>query len=331
MRFRASCWLLISLLLAPSLDAGEIAKRIARGTIDEIRTLTKNPPPSEPPGDLLYAKAILEPSLGLSLRLLESASTSQSSLELTDAISVTLAQAYLAAGDSAALRELYRLSRGSEKLKKGAVLQIGLLAYSQSTGTDAIEIERLLTGDLAKSGTKELQELFALEKGIRIASDKANSGKMLQLKSLSTSRHERVAAPALYALALTELSGNRSDDALLTYNLLKESNGDAVGLTRLIDQFSGERDEGSIDNRAERVTGTYYSVQVGVFAEKANALDAAAQFKSFKQPVSTEQKLISGKKYHVVLIGRFPSFDAASDFKVKLEQAKSASYQVVAR
>jgi cell division protein FtsN len=85
------------------------------------------------------------------------------------------------------------------------------------------------------------------------------------------------------------------------------------------------------DNTAEKLTGTYYVVQVGVFSEKKNAQRQADIFKQYNQKVEIGSKTISNTKYNVVYVGRFYSYDAADKFKRKLESDRNEVFQVVAR
>jgi cell division protein FtsN len=85
------------------------------------------------------------------------------------------------------------------------------------------------------------------------------------------------------------------------------------------------------DDTAEKLTGTFYSVQVGVFSQKGNAKRQAKIFAAYDQKVDIETKTISGKKYRVVYVGRFATFDEANRFKKMLEANHHEVFRVVAR
>jgi cell division septation protein DedD len=87
----------------------------------------------------------------------------------------------------------------------------------------------------------------------------------------------------------------------------------------------------SSNNKAETLTGTYYSVKVGVFSESANARKQADKFKDTGKKVDIETRRISGSDYRVVYVGRFDDYDEATRFKLRLEAAHNETYQVVAR
>ena len=87
----------------------------------------------------------------------------------------------------------------------------------------------------------------------------------------------------------------------------------------------------SNDQVAERITGTTYSVQVGVFSVGDNARNFAGRLKKYGEPVEINEKMISGKKYYVVYAGRFLSSEKAMAFKTRLESSEKEAFQVIAR
>ena len=94
----------------------------------------------------------------------------------------------------------------------------------------------------------------------------------------------------------------------------------------------GEMSSGkATDNQAEKLTGTYYSVKVGVFSEKGNAKRQRDLFKDYGHEIEIKDKTISGRKYHVVYVGRFQDYQQALAFQAQLEAAHNEPFQVVAR
>lgn len=79
------------------------------------------------------------------------------------------------------------------------------------------------------------------------------------------------------------------------------------------------------------MTGTVYSVQVGVFSVKDNAKKLAGRLKQYGEPTEISDRVISGKKYYVVYVGRFLSSEEAMVFKARLELSENEAFQVVAR
>ncbi len=138
---------------------------------------------------------------------------------------------------------------------------------------------------------------------------------------------------SLYMLAVSSAETKKPDDAVLYFNILQEGYPLAVGVDALMERLSGSTDETSSDNRAERLTSTYYSVKVGVFSDKDNAAALVRRINGLVRSakVEVEPKVISGKSYQVVYVGRFSSFSAATALKQQLEKELDEPLQVVAR
>jgi hypothetical protein len=135
---------------------------------------------------------------------------------------------------------------------------------------------------------------------------------------------------ALYLLTMDAVKDQRADDAVFYYNILREGYPSAVGLDALMQKMAA-MSVADTDDAAEKRTGTYYSVQVGVFSQSDNAKQQAKIFGKYDQKVDIETKTISGKQYRVVYIGRFPTYEAAHKFKETLEANHNEVFQVVAR
>ena len=158
----------------------------------------------------------------------------------------------------------------------------------------------------------------------RIGSDKL-------LRKLAREKRGVGVPQALYLLGLESVRAKRTDDAVFYYNLLREGYPSAVGLDALIDKMMDVSTSASADDAAARLTGTFYSVQVGVFSEKKNADKQAEVFKAYDRKVEIKTKTISNVKYRVVYVGRFQSYEDAVSFKKRLESNHDEVYQVVAR
>ncbi|MCP4705546.1 MAG: SPOR domain-containing protein, partial [candidate division Zixibacteria bacterium] len=78
-------------------------------------------------------------------------------------------------------------------------------------------------------------------------------------------------------------------------------------------------------------TGTFYSVQVGVFSIRDNAKALSRSLKKYGKRIDVKEKEISDKNYYVVYVGRFKSTDEAIAFKAILEKSENQAYQVIAR
>lgn len=151
------------------------------------------------------------------------------------------------------------------------------------------------------------------------------------LKRLSREKSGPGVSQALYLLADEAIRDRKTDDAVFYYNILREEYPAAVGTDALLSKIGALPSSLDTDGRAEKLTGTYYAVQVGVFSVKGNAKRQADMFKPYNQPVDIKDKNISNAKYHVVYVGRFTSYEEASKFKTMLETNHKEVYQVVAR
>jgi tetratricopeptide (TPR) repeat protein len=178
-------------------------------------------------------------------------------------------------------------------------------------------------GDLYQLGTIDKARVMA-GFGKRVAGDRL-------LKELTRKRKGAGVPLALYQLGYEAISKKRTDDAVFYYNLLREAYPVSVGLDVLIDRMSNMSAPGSRDNTAERLTGTFYSIQVGVFSNSGNARRQADKFRRYDQKVEIVSRKISGKTYKVVFVGRFDSYDGAEQFKSRLEQQHRDNFQVKAR
>ena len=112
---------------------------------------------------------------------------------------------------------------------------------------------------------------------------------------------------------------------------MRESYPSAVGVDALLDRMGDLSSGDKIDRTADKLTGTFYSVQLGVFSKKENAEKMCARFTKYGQKLDRLRKKISDMYYYVVFIGRFPDYLSASQFKDKLEAEHNQSFLVVAR
>jgi hypothetical protein len=159
-----------------------------------------------------------------------------------------------------------------------------------------------------------------LRYGKKIGADKV-------LRKLSRSKSGVGVPPALYLLALTAIAEGNTDNAVFYYSLMRESYPSAVGVDALLDRMADLSSGDKIDRTADKLTGTFYSVQLGVYSSKENAEKMSARFTKYGQKLDQLRKKISDKNYHVVYIGRFPDYLSASRFKAEHNQ----SFLVVAR
>ncbi len=147
---------------------------------------------------------------------------------------------------------------------------------------------------------------------------------------VSTSQTSPLAPVALYLLAEDDTRGNDYDQAALDFNILREAYPHAIGAYDLIERISGI-DSQADKGEAERLIGSFYSIQVGVFTVKENARRQKKQFENYGEPVEIARKTISGKRYYAVYVGRFGSADAAAAFKRTLERSEKVLFSISLR
>lgn len=117
--------------------------------------------------------------------------------------------------------------------------------------------------------------------------------------------------------------------ALLYYNLLKERYPYSV------ESITDPAEKMNLNNKAknrieaERLAGVRYTIQLGVFGIKENALKLRSTFEKQGFSVTIKGKIIAGKEYHVVRVGKFTSYEEALKLKKKLEAQTGESYRIV--
>ncbi len=194
-----------------------------------------------------------------------------------------------------------------------------------------IERTTKLRSQLAKENPDtEFGQVGKLDQADELYSSKKFGEATKIYQKLVSSKHDNISAPATFMMARCALRENRVDDAIFRYNLLKEGYPNAVGLDDLMDDVS-RIEKKSDDSRAEKITGTSYSIQAGVFSDKDNAKNLAGRLKQYGEPTELDRKMISGKEYYVVYVGKFQSMEKAMAFKARLEASEKEAFQVVAR
>lgn len=204
------------------------------------------------------------------------------------------------------------------------------LAERKSDLTYARKLNQQLSRSSSSSDMREWAQLnlirYELERG------KGSRSSRRAALNLSSSNGSPSAPLALYLLATNNVASKDFDQAALNFNILREAYPHAIGgydLIELISQLDPDRPVSS--GEAERLLGSYYSVQVGVFSEKKNARRQKARFEAYGEPVDMPRKTISGKKYYAVYVGRFATPEKAAAFKHSLERSEKELYTIALR
>lgn len=304
---------------------------IMQGKLDEARdALDQLEGDSAETGANLFFRALLEPDAGRSVKLLERALKRSPDEKYRDEIRLRLAQFYVLTGDYRNAADVIDVRKPASVGAPAASLDRLRILISEKTKSFDDARARLSQLQKTAEGNEWRQWALVDQARLSLASGKTKAATGT-LETLARDKSRAVLPQALYLLCREAIDRGRVDDAARWYNLLKEGYPGAVGLDALADKLGGMPSEPSKDTRAERATGTFYSVKVGVFASSENAATQVDRFKRMKVKVESVQKTIGGKKYAIVYVGRYASFDDAEKAKQDFESQTGEQYQVVAR
>jgi tetratricopeptide (TPR) repeat protein len=327
---------LISAILILTLTAGiraeSIYSLITEGQLKKATdSLSRLTTASSRNGDILFFQSLVEQDGIKSAQLMQAALHASVSPEYLEEIYFRLAGYYLINDDYDNLSRIVNdyNTRWNEGRYTREFMRYSVLIDQANKNYDAAlrQTDRYLV-KWSKGHDAQLGELDKAR--ILLANDKT-IGAVKVLKSLSREKDGPGIAQALYLLTRDAIEKRRTDDAVFYYNLLREAYPSSVGLDELIEKIGGIERNSYAENTAEKLTGTYYTVKVGVFTSRGNAKKMAEMFESYNRKIDIETKTISGKKYEVVYVGRFDNYEEAFQFKTQLEATHSEVFQVVAR
>ena len=332
---RIFCKLVLGLFLTGfinSVSADQIDNLIRRGELDRAAALlSKRVSAATRDGATLYYQSLLEKNAVACRQLLEAALKSGDAVRYREDMYYRLAQYYLLEKDQGNLsriineyRAAYEAGRYQAKMLRMSVIADEIAGHNNAA---------LKQVDKYLSRQKETEDLQwgIVDKARVMNANRKRIGADQMLRRLSRAKKGIGVPQALYLLAIDAIDRNRTDDAVFLYNLLREAYPAAIGLDAIVKRLGSLESSASNNSAAEKLTGTYYSIKVGVFTKKGNAKKQAKIFRSYDHKVQIKEKKISGRKYHVVYVGRFTSWDKAMALKDKLETAHDDVYQVVAR
>lgn len=324
--------LIIILLCVSGISAKDIYSLIRNGEIDEARdSLSRLSTARQRDGNHLYFLSLLEKSGGKSAELIEASLNAGVSGIYREDMSLRLAQYYLLKNDFG--RAAGILGEYPANFEKGKNTP-DIFRYSVYLDEKNKRYEgaiRQTDKFLLEYPSEEFSQWGLVDKArVMMNFDKKIAARDL-LTKLSREKSGPGVPAALYVLALDAAERNRADDAVFYYNLLREAYPSAIGLDALLDKMSGLGRQTQREKSADIRTGTFYSVQVGVFAAPENARRLAKEFEQYGQKIEITTKKISDRTYHVVLVGRFDSYETAVQFEKTIEAEHDDVYQVVAR
>ena len=282
-------------------------------------------------GDVLFFRSLLEPDAEASARMMEAALKSSVSFSYRQEIYYRLAQYYLITANYSRLSEIvneYRIRWESGRYERE---MIRFSVFIDELSGDYESALRQADRYQVRFSDGEAAQWGRLDRARILKADGREIGSQKLLRELSREKDGLGVPQSLYLLTLDAVERKRTEDAVFYYNLLREGYPLAIGLDALIDRIGSISGGYEQSNAAEKLTGTYYSIKVGVFSSRSNARKQGDLFKGYDRKIDYGEKNISGKKYHVVYVGRFSSYSEAYDFKTSLEATHGEVYQVVAR
>ncbi|MCK4301554.1 MAG: SPOR domain-containing protein [candidate division Zixibacteria bacterium] len=322
------------LILAAGADAAgsDIYELIINGDLEAAAdSLSRTSTATLRDGNMLYYAGMVETGAEKSVQLMEAALNASVAAVHQEDIYCRLAQYYFIQGDYGKLGRIvadYLVLWESGKYRR-EMQRFSIVVDEKSNAYESAlkQADRYFLlygdGDAAQWGKIDRSRVM-LGYGKNIGADNV-------LRRLAREKDGPGVPQALYLLTLDAIKRRRTDDAVFYYNILREGYPSAVGLDALIERMKDLSLSGSQGNAAEKLTGTFYSVQVGVFSVEANSSKQAELFGKYGKKVDVKSKKISQAKYHVVYVGRFSDYEAAARFKRKLEDEHGEVFQVVAR
>ena len=324
---------LLIVVVSPALHGETVYELIMQGRIQEASdSLARMTTAALRDGDVLFFQSLIEPDAGKSAQLMETALKSSVSLTYRQEVYYRLAQYYLINEDYRNLsrivneyRARWETGKYEEQMMRFSVI------VDQMTGNYESAL-RQADRFLVRYGTSETSQWGTVDKARILWANDKRIGAVKMLKELSREKKGVGVPQALYLLAIDAVERKNTEDAVFYYNLFRDAYPDAIGLDVLVERMSSMANSyGTDDNTAEKLTGTYYAVQVGVFSVKQNAQQQADRFKKDSPHVVIRDKTVSGKKYSAVYVGKFQSYAEAYNFKRALESKYGEVFQVVAR
>ena len=323
---------IIGLLACADAGSQTVYELIQGGRLEEARdSLSAHASAAVRDGNTLFYQSLLESNGAASARLMNAALDATLPSQHREEITYRLAQYYLLRKDYRRVTDLLTdyFSRWEKGSYRQEMLRMSVLADEQ-TGSFETAL-RQCDRYLVENATGDPQQWGLIDKARILNTHGKQIGAAETIKQLSHSRKGVGVPQALYLLGMQAVANNRADDAIFYYNLLREGYPVAVGLDQLAAGLGEMSDRPRTDNQAEKVTGTFYAVKVGVFSDVENARRFADRFKSYERKVDVVTKSISGRDYRVVYVGRFQNYDEAVRFRLRLEADFKETFQVVAR
>ncbi len=122
-----------------------------------------------------------------------------------------------------------------------------------------------------------------------------------------------------------------ADRALLYHGMLAERYPFLAHFADLTEEETTQSVDAPISREAETLAGVIYTVQLGAFADKHNAIKLRNRYRDEDYPVYMFSRRVAKKTYWVVQVGAYRSLELARKLQEKLEHGDNATYRVVIR
>ena len=155
---------------------------------------------------------------------------------------------------------------------------------------------------------------------VALTADTAEAVRLLKLCG-RMSNHEAV-APALLQLGQIYQARGEAEQAIRYLSIYREAYPE--GMLPIVEASSA-----STSSRADQVAGMHYTIQVGVFSDRTNALTQKERFEALGLKVQLEKKNVAGNHYTAVWVGRFNSREKAQERRRELESRFDDTYRVI--
>ncbi len=324
---------LTSAVAAQALADTSVYRLIEQGKLDAARQeLSRTSTAALRDGNHLFFQALLESNGARAADLMETALASSVDYEYRELINYRLAQYYYLNGAWDKLQRQIVTYRA--KFENGQYRD-QMARFSTLLDEKAGDFESALTQIdryILNNNSGENRQWGEIDKARVLLAFRKGVGADKLLRGLSREKSGPGVPQALYLLATEAVRNRKADDAVFYYNVLREAFPGAIGQDALVDRMA-EMTESSdrTTSEADKITGTFYSIQVGVFSDAANARKLARDFERAGHRVDLVDKTISRVTYKVVFVGRYRTYADAESARTRLQAGANESYQVVAR
>lgn len=232
-----------------------------------------------------------------------------------------VAQAEFALAQGEPLRALSFASQYAEAYPDGALRDKAQLRLAQCELAAGRVAEAEARFDWISRNGKEPWRGFGLFGQAQAALQRGDTAEAIRLfrQTSRLSRHE-VSAPALLWLGRLYQVRGEPAQSFRFLSLYREAY--PHGMLPLLEETPNS-------DRAEAEAAFVYTIQVGVFGERANADAQAARFRELKYAVTLKPRQIGDQRYTAVWVGRYASQKEAQDVRLQLERRFDETYRVV--